>query len=359
MWGKTEQVQTTGKNLFSSLYDEYTLPSNCYIYPLALEKGETYTASLKSISAIKNIVIYIIKSGNMYPFEDASVLKMLLNLNDTLGDNKATFTVDETFTAPAIAIYAKSKEYFNSIFKAKEIQLEKGSVATSYEPYTGGKPSPSPEYPQPIEVTDKPVTITIKGGTEQQSITLVPPRPLTKWDKLEKVGGVWKWVYQSDNAIYDGSENWIEYSEENRKGVFELRVNSAKRKESADIFCNRYKGVYKPIDRLQDNEITLYYSRLDNNPNDNWIDLKDMAYSDVSEFKNSLFENPLTVYYETTTPEYIPLSQSEQNKLNSLTMYAPTTEIINDGGCTMELTYTVDTKSYVDTKIAEISKAIL
>lgn len=30
-------------------------------------------------------------------------------------------------------------------------QLEKGSVAHDFEPYTGGKPSPSPEYPQKIE----------------------------------------------------------------------------------------------------------------------------------------------------------------------------------------------------------------
>ena len=64
------------------------------------------------------------------------------------------------------------------------------------KPYTGGFPSPSPDYPQPIEITDQPVTVTIKGGTEQQSITLTPPRPFTKWDKLEKVDGVWCWVYQ-------------------------------------------------------------------------------------------------------------------------------------------------------------------
>lgn len=31
------------------------------------------------------------------------------------------------------------------------IQLEKGSEATSYEPYTGGAPSPSPNYPQEIK----------------------------------------------------------------------------------------------------------------------------------------------------------------------------------------------------------------
>lgn len=31
-----------------------------------------------------------------------------------------------------------------------EIQVEKGTEATDYEPYTGGQPSPSPEYPQEI-----------------------------------------------------------------------------------------------------------------------------------------------------------------------------------------------------------------
>lgn len=149
--GNTKQDSTTGKNLFSSNYDEYTLPLNYYIYPLILNKGETYTASIKSVSKIKNIVINILRSGSAYPFENTEIVDVLLNLEDTLGDKKATFTVDETFTTPAIAIYAESKESFNSLFEAKEIQLEKGSIATSYEPYTGGKPSPSPDYPQKIE----------------------------------------------------------------------------------------------------------------------------------------------------------------------------------------------------------------
>ena len=35
------------------------------------------------------------------------------------------------------------------------IQLEKSSTSTPYEPYTGGKPSPSPEYPQEIKNVGK------------------------------------------------------------------------------------------------------------------------------------------------------------------------------------------------------------
>lgn len=43
------------------------------------------------------------------------------------------------------------------------IQIEKGSVATSYEPYTGGQPSPSPNYPQKIKSVVNP-TVKVFGA---------------------------------------------------------------------------------------------------------------------------------------------------------------------------------------------------
>ena len=67
-----------------------------------------------------------------------------------------------------------------------ELQLELGSVATSYEPYTGGKPSPSPEYPQDIvsvggsgsinvEITGKNLLNPyLKKSTTVNGITCVP-----------------------------------------------------------------------------------------------------------------------------------------------------------------------------------------
>lgn len=42
-------------------------------------------------------------------------------------------------------------------------QLELGSIATSYEPYTGGKPSHNPEYPQDVDVVDSPVSVQATG----------------------------------------------------------------------------------------------------------------------------------------------------------------------------------------------------
>lgn len=42
------------------------------------------------------------------------------------------------------------------------IQIEKGSTATSYEPYVGGQPSPSPDYPQEIKSVVNP-TVKVCG----------------------------------------------------------------------------------------------------------------------------------------------------------------------------------------------------
>ena len=53
------------------------------------------------------------------------------------------------------------------------------------------------------------------------------------------------------------------------------------------------------------------------------------------------------------------LSPEEIAAYKALHTNYPTTTVLNDENADMELTYTVDTQSYVDTKIAEVSKAII
>lgn len=51
--------------------------------------------------------------------------------------------------------------------------LELGTEATAYEPYTGGQPSPSPDYPQEIKsVVNPTVKVTNEDGLKVQSVTL-------------------------------------------------------------------------------------------------------------------------------------------------------------------------------------------
>lgn len=198
-----------------------------------------------------------------------------------LSNNGDKFTTSESVEYVRFSIY--------ETVDLNTLMMNQGDTLKPYEPYSGGFPSPAPDWEQPIEITDQPVTVTVKGGTEQQSITLIPPRPFTKWDKLEKVDGVWCWVYQSKHIL--------SYSAESITGEY---------------------------------------------------------FSTTGELSTGA-----EVYYKADVPENIPLPQSEQDKLNALTMYAPETEVTNTGGCNIELTYTVDTKSYVDSKIAAISAAVL
>ena len=45
------------------------------------------------------------------------------------------------------------------------------------------------------------------------------------------------------------------------------------------------------------------------------------------------------VWYETTTETFVPISESEQEQMNALEMYLPTTVITNDVDCNMIVTY--------------------
>ena len=86
----------------------------------------------------------------------------------------------------------------NTAFKASYIMLNSGSQALPYEPYTGGAPSPSPEYPQEIE------SIGMDGeiGVEVLGKNLIPfPYPILggAGTQVEKNGV--KYTVQTDGGI--------------------------------------------------------------------------------------------------------------------------------------------------------------
>lgn len=280
MWGKTEQMRTSG----AQLLPEQEI-SNYFITFAGDVVGKNTKDYSKIIQNTENTTYYIFRKNVGTRFRAAYVDAI------PTGNTPCTGVVDDTKDNISITVPAGKVLIINmeDVKAFDGLMVQKTRDRLPYEPYTGGKPSPSPDWEQPIEITDQPVTVTVKGGTEQQSITLTPPKSMTKWDKLEKVDEVWCWVYQSEHILSYNAES-----------------------------------------------ITTEY------------------FSTTGELSAGA-----EVYYKADVPENIPLPQSEQDKLNALTMYAGTTEVTNTGGCNMELTYTVDTKSYVDSKIAAISAAVL
>lgn len=342
MWGKTEQVRTTGAQL---LPEQETL--SVYITTTANKCGFTGSGNdyAKVIENTENATYYVFRKNAGTRFRVAYADIVPTGAMDCVGVNADTQdnTSIEVPAGKVLIINMENEQAFEGLM------VQKTSKKVPYEPYSGGKPSPSPDWEQPIEITDQPVTVTVKGGTEQQSITLIPPKPMTKWDKLEKVDGVWYWVYQS--KVLSGAEIKENFMGIHSSGSVMINISTlGVMDEQNDAVSDKFIYSTRSVATLKNGEFRIAYGNA-------YLKIDGVATDE--EGRQWLESNDITIIAQASTPESIPLSPSEQAQLNALTMYAGTTEVTNTGGCNMELTYTVDTKSYVDSKIAAISAAVL
>ena len=169
--GKTEQVQTSGKNLFdfSNLESgrinistgaleehNHTRRLADYIDITDITSFSFYLPGYnKANGAVYVIIYYYDKDKNYLSYKPC-------------GDKIEKY---ENITPVENAVYIKVSLEQNTIDNPQNIfkvQLEKGAKSTAYEPYTGGKPSPSPEYLQEIKNSGK-----WNEGTQKYEIEVV------------------------------------------------------------------------------------------------------------------------------------------------------------------------------------------
>ena len=155
--GKSEQVVTTGANLFDIVHADNIkgVASGDELYyarvgqnsawvdstkiPFAGESGVSYTLSAKvKCGTATSLGLAFVYTDGTFEMSNRS------NSTDYF-DIKVTSKADKTVKGFGF-IYVSS----DTSGYIKDIQLHKGSMATAYEPYTGGAPSPSPDYPQDI-----------------------------------------------------------------------------------------------------------------------------------------------------------------------------------------------------------------
>jgi len=339
MWGKTEQMRTSGAQLFDVTNVDMKTILN--VDGTTNANGSIHTSGFIKVSPNTTYSVSETRQnrGKFYNLEKKPLTTDKFDFE--LSNNGDKFTTSESVEYVRFSIYGT--------VDLNTLMMNQGDTLKPYEPYSGGFPSPSPDYSQPIEITDQPVTVTVKGGTEQQSITLIPPRPFTKWDKLEKVDGVWCWVYQY--KVLSGAEIKENYKGVHSSGAVMISISTLGAADGQnDAVSDKFIYSTQSVSTLKNGEFRIVYGN---------AYLKIDGVVTAEEGKQWLESNDITIIAQASTPESIPLSQSEQAQLNALTMYAGTTEVTNTGGCNMELTYTVDTKSYVDSKIAAISTAVL
>lgn len=330
--GKTEQVQTSGKNLFDTSfaknkenYKEVTIAGSViYAIELSLKPNTKYAFQcvIKSVPTTMNVgnstIRYVVSDGQ----------KRVITTNED-GKLYIGFSGNPDGEIHKIGV------------SIVDIQVEESTTVTPYEPYTGGKPSPSPEYPQEIKnvgkwneetqkyEVDVKITNAEQNWSKEQTLTLTSDRPITKWDRLVEQGGEIGWLYAGVVIDrFDGQSNKISIANKNGDVQnFSIQFDNVPNGNgNTDIFIDKYRAVQLSYTKAEYgiccnwNDGVKYFSA----PNKN--------VATVDEFKAWLVENPLKIAYKTTNPEFVPLPQSEQNAIRALKTYYPTTVITADGG---------------------------
>lgn len=151
VFGKSTQFTTTGAQLID-LSDQIgrTETKNGATYKINDDQSITVSGKPTEYTSffIKGMTL---KAGTYFLNNEASDKNIFIQLIGN-GINEGVFTLDEDLLNVDIYVVFNVAENntktFNFIFTT---MLNEGSIAKPWEPYTGGKPSPSIEYPQEIE----------------------------------------------------------------------------------------------------------------------------------------------------------------------------------------------------------------
>lgn len=156
VYGRSEQKSTTGAQLIN------TFGFKAINGVLTIDEDGVATLTNNTNNEISGIQFDLSTLENsQYTFKNYSNVGYYVMLDSVNYDhliqpnNSFTFTKTDFLKILGVNIQPGKSANFKCM-------LEKGSEVTSYEPYTGGQPSPSPDYPQEIKSVVNP-TVKVVG----------------------------------------------------------------------------------------------------------------------------------------------------------------------------------------------------
>ena len=332
-------VRVTGKNLFNIKSNRMQI-YNCTIQEDGSVKSNINNHYYSYINITDPKILENIKNGQTITFSiDKGIPKKALSI--TVNDGKRVLekssSAGERFVTLAVSGIGKVKSLelrfnrsstrFTGEAIVKDLMLCYGE-STQYQPYS------------------------------EQTLTLTSDRPITKWDRLVEQGGQIGWLYKSKiDALPKTGYRYIETGYFSKGNVFtDSALNSTVALGSQFFTCF---SLANPSSKKGD--IAWLYV---NKPGttDLRVRFADESINTIELFEKYMADKDMKILYETAQTEFVPLPQSEQNAIRALKTYYPTTVITVDGGeviPSVELTYTADTKNYIDQKIAAIGKTVV
>lgn len=447
--GNTVQNSTKGLNLLKLNNDTITsngVTSTCLNN--VIKFSGTLTSSWANISTdtrkflLNKDVQYIFSidkalnipcSLQLY-YKDKTTQDVIIYKNRLFSDS---FMIKDDLAHIRVFVTGRSGTVVNSEIK---IMINEGTTAKPYEPYTGGKPSPNPEYPQEIKAVNKlsgvmcgknlfnyntyiknnkQLKIIIKGGktlfrnnsisselnykiydinnnilgtfislnftatnplklpTNASYIEIKSDNPFrnlyigyssnttyepyigsilnyTLQNPLYKIGDVYDYIDFNRGKIvrnigvitFDGSddENWTIYGNNTNMSGYTINISNAI--DTTPCICNKLLTT-DAISTTLEEAIKVLNNAM-------YVVLNKIRGLNTTElFKSWLQSNPITVYYQLSTPTEEDIPTELLTQLKQLQTYSGETNIsfeASDVYPTIDLEYIVDTKKYIESK---------
>lgn len=174
LYGKSTQVSTTGAQLLPFEVGEKREGLEVFKDGIAISGARENDIYAVGRSGMGNESSYddfpLLASGEYYVYSDSASVNLIVvafrnGINITLGSSmKGVAAKIKVMDGDKFRIFLRLEEAFNG--KVKAMISKTQPTASNYEPYTGGKPSPSPEYPQEIESAGKDgeIGVTVTGA---------------------------------------------------------------------------------------------------------------------------------------------------------------------------------------------------
>lgn len=222
--------------------------------------------------------------------------------------------------------------------------LNDGDIALPYEPYTGGKPSPSPDYPQEIKSVVNPIVkVTNEDGLKVQSVTFnnitLNAIPVTSGGNVTINGQQYiadyidfkqgKFVKIVNSLILDGDK--LKFVANSTNIYWNLPQQSVVKPIGYQILSNYFKiGVF----------FSNEYSNFIYTTQENMVGLFETV-DELNAFivKKYRENDPVVLYYGMQEPIETELTLEQIEQYKKLSTKAPTTIVENNYNTWMKATY--------------------
>lgn len=194
IFGKSEQITTTGAQLFNESQIEQNDSRGFKYLNLAVGEGNFTLSSNIPKSPTDQSAYIMLVSGNVKVLGS----EITSNSNGVYSGRSRTFPSKDGY----VTIAYRNDSNINKLitFNKYWYMLNAGDTAKPYEPYTGGKSSPSPDYPQEIKNN-------AENGEINANVITGNLFPIDKFKKYEINNSAKQVALNGDRILFTGKGN--------------------------------------------------------------------------------------------------------------------------------------------------------